>query len=38
MRGQRYEFRNFFYEGNVGIYVKKAVEMVGAMNCAENKF
>ena len=27
MRGQRDEFRNFFYEGNSGIYVKKAVEL-----------
>ncbi|MBA7640559.1 hypothetical protein ES703_48229 [subsurface metagenome] len=26
-RGQRDEFRNFFYEGNSGIYVKKAVEL-----------
>ena len=29
MRGQRDEFRNFFYEKDTGIYVKKAVELVG---------
>jgi hypothetical protein len=28
-RGQRDEFRNFFYEKNAGIYVRKAVEIVG---------
>ena len=29
MWGQRDEFRNFFYEENAGIYVKKTVELVG---------
>ena len=27
MRDQRDEFRNFFYEKNAGIYVRKAVEL-----------
>jgi len=29
MRGQRDGFRNFFYEGDAGLYVKKAVELAG---------
>ena len=29
--GQRDEFRNFFYEGDAGIYVRKAVELAATI-------